>query len=64
VADCYDALTSDRPYRNGLPPEQTIAMLCEKSGIQFDPQVIKAFTVAMAEMLSKENAASASAGGV
>jgi hypothetical protein len=39
-------------------------MLCEKSGIQFDPQVIKAFTVAMAEMLSKENAASASAGGV
>jgi putative nucleotidyltransferase with HDIG domain len=64
VADCYDALTSDRPYRKGLPPQQTIAMLCEKSGVQFDPQVIEVFAAAMAEKLSKENAASASAGGV
>lgn len=27
IADCYDALTSDRPYRKGLTPERTIAIL-------------------------------------
>jgi putative nucleotidyltransferase with HDIG domain len=64
VADCYDALTSDRPYRKGLPAEQTIAMLLEKSGIQFDPQVIEAFTAAMSESLCKQNGAAASAGSV
>jgi putative nucleotidyltransferase with HDIG domain len=62
VADCYDALTSDRPYRKGLPAEQTITMLCEKSGIQFDPQVIEAFRTAMAEGLPEQSAAAASAG--
>jgi len=63
VADCYDALTSDRPYREGLPKEQTISKLLEKSGIQFDPQVIEAFTAAIAEKVSQQNSAAASAGG-
>jgi len=49
VADCYDALTSDRPYRKGLPAEQTVSMLREKSGIQFDPDVIDAFVRMMAD---------------
>ena len=49
VADCYDALTSDRPYRRGLPREQTIAMLRNRSGTQFDPVVINAFLQLMAE---------------
>ncbi|HST08778.1 MAG TPA: HD domain-containing phosphohydrolase, partial [Terriglobales bacterium] len=62
VADCYDELTSDRPYRKGLPAEQTIAMLREKSGIQFDPEVIEAFTAMMAERLLKEKAAAAFGG--
>jgi putative nucleotidyltransferase with HDIG domain len=43
VADCYDALISDRPYRKGLPKEKTVAMLRDKSGTQFDPKVIEAF---------------------
>jgi putative nucleotidyltransferase with HDIG domain len=43
VADCYDAITSDRPYRKGLPGQETVAMLAEKSGTQFDPDVIEAF---------------------
>ena len=43
VADCYDALVSDRPYRKGLPREQVVKMLREKSGIQFDPKVIDVF---------------------
>ena len=49
IADCYDALTSDRPYRNGLPPEQCIEMIREKSGVQFDPDVIDVFLRMMAE---------------
>jgi putative nucleotidyltransferase with HDIG domain len=44
VADCFDALTSDRPYRKGLPKQQVAEMLREKSGIQFDPMVIEVFT--------------------
>jgi putative nucleotidyltransferase with HDIG domain len=43
VADCYDAVTSDRPYRKGLPKEQVLAILQEKSGSQFDPDVIDLF---------------------
>jgi putative nucleotidyltransferase with HDIG domain len=43
VADCYDALTSDRPYRKGLSPRETVAMLVRRSGTQFDPKVIEVF---------------------
>ena len=49
VADCYDALVSDRPYRRGLPSEQVMMMLREKSGIQFDPKVIEVFVRLCAE---------------
>ena len=60
VADCYDALTSDRPYRQGLPEEQTIAILCDSSGVQFDPGVIAAFKDAIAKRLIVQAAAAAS----
>jgi putative nucleotidyltransferase with HDIG domain len=43
VADSYDAVTSDRPYRKGLPVEETIAMIRQRSGTQFDPSVVEAF---------------------
>ena len=43
VADCYDAMISDRPYRKGLPKKQAVSILKEKSGIQFDPKVIEVF---------------------
>jgi putative nucleotidyltransferase with HDIG domain len=43
VADCYDAMISDRPYRRGLPQEQALDVLKQKSGSQFDPKVIDAF---------------------
>jgi putative nucleotidyltransferase with HDIG domain len=62
VADCYDALTSDRPYRAGLPPEQSLAMVQEKSGIQFDPEVVEVFTRMMADKIGKPTTAAASAG--
>ncbi len=43
VADCYDAIASDRPYRKGLPPAKVIEILEKGSGTQFDPAVIQCF---------------------
>lgn len=43
VADVYDALISDRPYRKGMELEKTLSILKENSGIQFDPKVVEAF---------------------
>jgi HAMP domain-containing protein len=43
VADHYDALISDRPYRAGLPREKVIGFIKEDSGTKFDPNVVKAF---------------------
>ncbi|GFO60531.1 two-component system response regulator [Geomonas silvestris] len=41
VADVYDALRSDRCYRNGLSHERTMAMLVESAGAHFDPEIVK-----------------------
>jgi HD-GYP domain-containing protein (c-di-GMP phosphodiesterase class II) len=43
VVDCYDAMTSDRPYRAALPPEQAIEEVDRCAGTQFDPDVAVAF---------------------
>jgi HD-GYP domain-containing protein (c-di-GMP phosphodiesterase class II) len=43
VADAYDAMTSDRPYRQGMPHEQAVALLRSGSGTQWDPQVVDTF---------------------
>jgi len=43
VADCFDAMTSDRPYRKGLPEERAIEEIKRCSGTQFDPKVAEAF---------------------
>ncbi len=43
VADAWDAMTSDRPYRDAFTPEQAVAELKANKGIQFDPVVIDAF---------------------
>ena len=41
VADAFDAMTSDRPYRRGMPAERAIAELERHAGTQFDPQVVE-----------------------
>jgi len=43
IADAYDAMTSDRPYRKRLTHEKAVRELQEKSGAQFDPHVVDAF---------------------
>jgi putative nucleotidyltransferase with HDIG domain len=43
VADVYDALISDRPYRKGMEMEKTLSIIKENSGTQFDPNAVEAF---------------------
>ena len=43
VADVFDALTHERPYKRAWPIEQAVAEICEQSGRQFDPRVVRAF---------------------
>jgi len=43
VADCWDALTSNRPYRQGMDPEKAITIIEEGIGTQFDPVCANAF---------------------
>src|SRR5207244_9826974 len=43
VADSYDAMRSDRPYRRGLPKEQALGEIEANAGSQFHPAVAKAF---------------------
>ncbi len=43
VADTYDAMTSDRPYRQGLPHSKTVKEITHCSGTQFDPEVVHHF---------------------
>jgi putative nucleotidyltransferase with HDIG domain len=46
VADAYDAIVSDRPYRKGSAPFEAKEIIEKRSGIDFDPQVVKAFLAA------------------
>lgn len=43
VADAYDAMTSDRPYRPGMLQNKALDELRRCAGYQFDPQVVDAF---------------------
>ena len=43
VADVYDALTSDRPYRKAMPPFEARDYIVNKAGADFDPEVVDAF---------------------
>jgi HAMP domain-containing protein len=49
VADTYDAMISDRPYRKGFDHEKAVNLILEESGLQFDPVVLRAFMVAIGE---------------
>lgn len=47
IADTFDAMTSTRPYRKGLPYETAYAELREFSGTQFDAKIVEHFISAM-----------------
>ena len=43
VVDTYDALTSDRPYRRSLAPDEALALLEREAGKAFDPALVRYF---------------------
>jgi HD-GYP domain-containing protein (c-di-GMP phosphodiesterase class II) len=43
VADAYDAMVSDRPYRKAMTPEQAVHIIQREAGRQFDARVVAAF---------------------
>ena len=47
VADAFDAMTSDRPYRRALSVERALAEIEAKKGTQFDPVIVDSFLQAM-----------------
>ena len=44
VADVYDSLTSDRPYRKALSPFEAREIIVKGAGSDFDPKIVDAFT--------------------
>jgi putative nucleotidyltransferase with HDIG domain len=53
VADAFDAMTSDRPYRKALPPEMAREEIVRHSGTQFDPEVVQAFLLVYDQLTKK-----------
>jgi putative nucleotidyltransferase with HDIG domain len=43
IADCYDALTSNRAYRDAYAPEQAVAIMEKEDGTKFDPEILEIF---------------------
>jgi putative nucleotidyltransferase with HDIG domain len=50
VVDCFDALTSDRPYRPRLSDQEAVAILMERRGTMYDPLVVDRFVAAKDEL--------------
>jgi putative nucleotidyltransferase with HDIG domain len=50
VVDCFDALTSDRPYRPKLADDEAFKILRERSGTMYDPLVVDTFVRNHAEI--------------
>jgi putative two-component system response regulator len=51
VADVFDALVNDRPYKSAWPIPQAVAEIVRGSGTQFDPGVVEAFETLDHELL-------------
>jgi len=43
IADAFDAMTSDRPYRSGMPVSRAIEILTDGAGGQWDPDIVAVF---------------------
>jgi putative nucleotidyltransferase with HDIG domain len=50
IVDCFDALTSDRPYRRKLRDEVAVQMLRERSATAFDPRLVEVFVKLIPEL--------------
>jgi putative nucleotidyltransferase with HDIG domain len=61
VADAYDAMTTDRSYRQGMTHEKALSILVENAGIQFDPEFVATFLMLPRELLTGHPASADSA---
>ena len=43
IVDAFDAMTSTRPYREGMEPERAQGILGEGAGTQWDPDLVERF---------------------
>ena len=50
LADAYDAMRSDRPYRKGMSVEKAIVEIHKNSGTQFEPKLVEIFTELVTEI--------------
>lgn len=55
VVDCFDALTSDRPYRPRLSDGEAIRILLQRRGLMYDPLVVDTFIAEHSKMLAGES---------
>jgi putative nucleotidyltransferase with HDIG domain len=53
VADAFDAITTDRPYRKGKPPWEAVQEIVDQTGRQFDPEVVEAFRRVVASRIEQ-----------
>lgn len=51
LADVFDALTSERPYKQAWPVEKTVALIKEESGQHFDPVLVEVFLQSLSLIL-------------
>jgi putative nucleotidyltransferase with HDIG domain len=54
VVDCFDALTSDRPYRSRMTDEASVQILMERRGTMYDPAIVDAFIAAHKRLMPEE----------
>ncbi len=57
VVDCFDALTSDRPYRNRMSDHDAVAILLERRGTMYDPAIVDTFVRARHQIMPPPEAA-------
>jgi diguanylate cyclase (GGDEF)-like protein len=58
VVDCFDALTSDRPYRPRLTDKDALRILMERRGTMYDPLIVDTFVRVYAQIAPTERVAS------
>lgn len=55
IADVYDALTTERPYKNAWSDKKAIELIKSESGVHFDPKVVDAFIRSIDEILKMKD---------
>ena len=56
IVDAFDAMSSDRPYRSGMPTQAALAVLRTNSGPQWDPALVERFVALMERRFANERA--------